>query len=90
MKVSLKWLRDYVDIDVPLEDLAEKLTMAGLEVEEIHWCLTCLGPSNSIWEAYEKDNPDSSGACYRPRRYPCFPRRYDISRSAVGTCIGYY
>ncbi|MFW6105600.1 MAG: phenylalanine--tRNA ligase subunit beta [Chloroflexota bacterium] len=35
MKVSLKWLRDYVDIKVAPEELAEKLTMAGLEVKGI-------------------------------------------------------
>ena len=35
MLVSLKWLKDYVDINVTAEDLAEKLTMAGLEVDEI-------------------------------------------------------
>ena len=32
MKVSLNWLKEYVDITVPLDDLAEKLTMAGFEV----------------------------------------------------------
>jgi phenylalanyl-tRNA synthetase beta chain len=31
MIVSIDWLKDYVDIDMPLEDLAEKLTVAGLE-----------------------------------------------------------
>ncbi len=36
MKVSLRWLRDYVDITTPIEELAERLTMAGLEVSEIH------------------------------------------------------
>lgn len=35
MKVSLKWLRDYVNIPSPLKDLAGKLTMAGLEVKSI-------------------------------------------------------
>lgn len=35
MKVSLKWLNDYVEIDLTPEKLAEKLTMAGLEVEGI-------------------------------------------------------
>lgn len=35
MKVSLKWLRDYVDITVPVTELAEKLTTAGLEVSEV-------------------------------------------------------
>jgi phenylalanyl-tRNA synthetase beta chain len=33
MKVSLKWLRDYVDIELAPEELAERLTMAGLEVK---------------------------------------------------------
>ncbi len=29
MKVPISWLKDYVDITVPLEDLAERLTLAG-------------------------------------------------------------
>jgi len=36
MKVPLSWLKDYVDIDLPLDKLARLLTMAGLEVDEIH------------------------------------------------------
>ena len=35
MKASLKWLKDYVDIKLDPEELAEKLTMAGLEVKAI-------------------------------------------------------
>ncbi len=35
MRVSLKWLKDYVDFDLPPAELAEKLTMAGLAVENI-------------------------------------------------------
>ncbi len=35
MKVSINWLKDYVDITVPLEELAHKLTMAGFEVKDI-------------------------------------------------------
>jgi len=35
MKVPLSWLTDYVDITVPLADLAERLTLAGAEVETI-------------------------------------------------------
>lgn len=35
MLVSLKWLKDYVDIELPVEELADKLTMAGLEVDSI-------------------------------------------------------
>lgn len=35
MKVSLSWLKDFVDIDVDVETLADKLVGAGFEVEEI-------------------------------------------------------
>jgi phenylalanyl-tRNA synthetase beta chain len=33
MKVSLKWLKDYVDIDLSPAEVADKLTMAGTEVK---------------------------------------------------------
>jgi phenylalanyl-tRNA synthetase beta chain len=32
MKVSLSWLKDYVDVDIDVNRLADALTMAGLEV----------------------------------------------------------
>ena len=35
MKVPLSWLKDFVDIDLPLPELARTLTMLGLEVDEI-------------------------------------------------------
>lgn len=35
MKVPYGWLKEYVDIDVTPDDLAERLTMAGLEAEKI-------------------------------------------------------
>lgn len=35
MRVSLKWLADYVDVTLPPKELAHRLTMAGLEVETI-------------------------------------------------------
>ncbi|MEG1608375.1 MAG: phenylalanine--tRNA ligase subunit beta, partial [Clostridia bacterium] len=35
MKVSLNWLKDFVDIDVDTATLAQKLVSAGFEVEEI-------------------------------------------------------
>jgi phenylalanyl-tRNA synthetase beta chain len=35
MKVSLSWLRDYISIEIPVVELADALTMAGLEVEAI-------------------------------------------------------
>ncbi|MCJ7513974.1 MAG: phenylalanine--tRNA ligase subunit beta [Anaerolineales bacterium] len=37
MKVPISWLKDFVDIDLPIEVLAQRLTLAGLEVEEIRF-----------------------------------------------------
>ena len=35
MRVPISWLKEYVEITLPIEQLAEKLTLAGLEVEQI-------------------------------------------------------
>ena len=35
MKFTLSWLKDHLDTDEPLDKLADKLTMIGLEVENI-------------------------------------------------------
>ena len=35
MRVPLEWLREYVDVDLPTRELAEALTMRGLEVSAI-------------------------------------------------------
>lgn len=37
MKAPLSWLKDYVDIDVSAEELAEKLFSCGFEVEELSY-----------------------------------------------------
>jgi phenylalanyl-tRNA synthetase beta chain len=36
MKVPLTWLREFVDIQIGLPELADRLTLAGLEVESVH------------------------------------------------------
>ena len=35
MRVPLSWLREYVDLDLPVDELAHRLTMAGVEVGEV-------------------------------------------------------
>jgi phenylalanyl-tRNA synthetase beta chain len=35
MKVPISWLKDYVDITIPLAELTERLTLAGLEVASV-------------------------------------------------------
>ena len=44
MKVSLNWLKDYVEIRIGLKELINLLTMSGLEVEE----------ATSVGEGFEK------------------------------------
>ena len=36
MRVSLKWLRDYVDVNVSAAELGRRLTMAGIELDGIN------------------------------------------------------
>jgi len=48
MKVSVNWLKDYVDTTLSDAELAQKLTMAGLEVKEMqvigeHWANIFVG-----------------------------------------------
>src|ERR1700694_1655799 len=35
MHVTISWLKEYVDLNLPLKQLAERMTLAGLEVEAI-------------------------------------------------------
>ena len=35
MQVSTKWLKDYIDIDLTADELAEKFTLAGIPVENV-------------------------------------------------------
>jgi len=37
MKVPLSWLKEYVEITVPVEQLLHRMTLAGLEVEEVQY-----------------------------------------------------
>lgn len=37
MRVPLSWLKEFVDITLPVPDLAERLTFAGLEVEDTEY-----------------------------------------------------
>lgn len=37
MLIPLSWVKDFVDVDIPVELLAERLTLAGLEVAHINY-----------------------------------------------------
>src|SRR5712672_3491740 len=44
MKFTLSWLKEHLDTDEPLEKLADKLTMIGLEVENVENKAKALEP----------------------------------------------
>ena len=47
MKLPISWLKDYIDLDgLPVEEIARKLTLAGLEVDEIKYAGLSM-PNNS-------------------------------------------
>ena len=53
MKVPLSWLKEYVPLVVPPEELARRLTMAGIEVGEIqiiggNWDNVLIGQVTAI------------------------------------------
>lgn len=52
MRVPLSWLKEYIDITLPVEELAEKLTIIGLEVEHIDYIGIPGGndPSRLVWD----------------------------------------
>src|SRR5688500_6075281 len=35
MRVPLSWLREYVDVDVPVDELARRLAISSLEVDQV-------------------------------------------------------
>jgi phenylalanyl-tRNA synthetase beta chain len=37
MKIPLSWLKEYVELEIPIEEIARRLTLAGLEVEGVHY-----------------------------------------------------
>ncbi|MET0722130.1 MAG: phenylalanine--tRNA ligase subunit beta [Tardiphaga sp.] len=65
MKFSLSWLKDHLDTDEPLEKLADKLTMIGLEVEHIEDKAKLLKPFTiaEIVEAVQHPNADRLRVC---------------------------
>ena len=71
MRVPLSWLKEFVDIELTPEELADRLTLAGLEVSAIDYVGAAPAPG-SVWA------PDLNAAA--PPEY--FP--WDRERILVG------
>ncbi|RJF76070.1 phenylalanine--tRNA ligase subunit beta [Rhodopseudomonas palustris] len=65
MKLTLSWLKDHLDTDEPLEALADKLTMIGLEVEGIEDKAKALAPFviAKVLSAEKHPNADKLQVC---------------------------
>ncbi|MEH6951971.1 phenylalanine--tRNA ligase subunit beta [Nitrobacter sp. NHB1] len=65
MKFTLSWLKDHLDTDEPLEKLADKLTMIGLEVEHIDDKAKALAPFTvaRVISAVQHPNADRLRVC---------------------------
>ena len=65
MKFTLSWLKEHLDTDEPLEKLADKLTMIGLEVENIDDKAKALAPFTiaRVIEAKQHPNADRLRVC---------------------------
>src|SRR4051794_16169404 len=65
MKFTLSWLKEHLDTDEPLETLADKLTMIGLEVENIEDRAKALAPFTiaKVISAEQHPNADRLRVC---------------------------
>ena len=65
MKFTLSWLKEHLDTDEPLEKLADKLTMIGLEVESIEDKAKALAPFTiaRVISAEQHPNADRLRVC---------------------------
>src|SRR6059058_3416395 len=65
MKFTLSWLKDHLDTDEPVEKLADKLTMIGLEVESIEDKARALAPFTiaRVISAEQHPNADRLRVC---------------------------
>ncbi|WP_439395582.1 phenylalanine--tRNA ligase subunit beta [Bradyrhizobium sp. PMVTL-01] len=65
MKFTLSWLKDHLETDEPLDKLADKLTMIGLEVENIEDKAKALKPFTiaKVISAEQHPNADRLRVC---------------------------
>ena len=65
MKFTLSWLKDHLETDEPLDKLADKLTMIGLEVEHIDDKAKALAPIRiaRVISAVQHPNADRLRVC---------------------------
>ena len=86
MKISLNWLRDFVDCQLPASDLETLLRRAGLEVAAIHERGVAIDKVvvAEILESVQHPNADRLSVCKvndgsaHPRQIVCGAKNYKV------------
>ena len=90
MKFTLSWLKEHLDTDEPVEKLADKLTMIGLEVEYIEDKAKALAPFTiaKVISAEQHPNADRLRVCMVDHRQRCSTGASRLRRAerARGPC----
>ena len=70
MKIPLSWIKDFVEIELPVEELARRLTFAGLEVEEIRYVGLPVPEETTAGHANGRERPEAkfSGLAWDPEK----------------------
>lgn len=92
MKISLQWLNDYVDHKLKCDELVHRLTMAGLEVEDVH----DAGHTKTLQMEITPNRPDClsilgvarevSAICQKPLKFPKI-KTYKTTKEKVSIAI---
>ena len=87
MKISLNWLKHYVDLDVSADELTEALPMVGLEVEGVESTAMPTFENLVVGEVLSREqhpNADRLGVCQvkvddgEPRQIVCGATNYKV------------
>ena len=73
MRVPISWLKEFVDIPIPIHELAERLTFAGLEVASVE--TVGLPGSELPWHRDRMVVGRVEGGRGAPQRRPAGPGR---------------
>jgi phenylalanyl-tRNA synthetase beta chain len=96
MRVSLKWLKDLVDVTMPVEDLCDRLDMTGTKVEAVH-ALGAMLEGVVIGRVLTKEqHPDADKLSYcsvdigaaEPLKIVCGATNFEAGDRVPVACVG--
>ena len=96
MRVSLKWLKDLVDVTLPVEELCDRLDMTGTKVEAVHATGASL-PGVVIGQVLTKEqHPDAEKLSYcsvdigagEPLKIVCGATNFSAGDKVPVACVG--